>query len=178
MKDLDRALEGIDRKEILDALTPLYELARSKPEMEATFWSTRKTLLAQYGIEDPLETPDGVSLSQMPLFLAYAWKQYVDEAHPRVKLHLMLEFVELAVRFLVAVQISILRSMNGDVLPEVVATELAELIRKPTLGQWLHMMRELSAHKPDGALLPGVFSLYGELGSDEWLSNKGEPAVS
>jgi len=168
---LSHALEGIDQEDVRNRLKSRIDDILDADD-EKTFWIFRTRLLAKFNIPDPLLSAGSYPPSDMPLFLAYAWKQYIEEHHPRVRLHLMMEFVELSIRFSVAVLISQIRSHNSDQLPEDLASKLSQLIRSPTLGQWLAMLRELSAHSSANSPLPRLFNLYAALNPNHWLSNK------
>jgi len=170
---LEHALEGIEQEEVRNRLKARIDDIFDEDD-EKSFWEFRTKLLAKFNIPDPLLSAGSISHAEMPLFLAHAWKQYAGEAHPRVRLHLMLEFVELSIRFSVAVLISQIRACNEDQLPEDLASKLSQLIRNPTLGQWLGILRALSSHQPESAPLPELFSLYSKLDADVWLSNKDE----
>jgi len=168
---IERALEGIEQQEIRDRLQVRWNEILDVDD-EKLFWGFRSKLLAKYEIADPLLVPSGISIAEMPLFLAHAWQQYAEEHdHQRVKLHLMLEFVELSIRFSVAVLISQIRVSHDDKLPEDLSAELAQLIRNPTLGQWLGILRKLSSVQLESPALPEMFKLYDQLDADTWLSN-------
>jgi len=168
--NIERALEGIDHEDLLGRLQRRIDDIIDAGD-EAEFWEFRTKLLAKFNIPDPLLNAGGNSLDDMPLFLAHAWQQYAEEHHPRVKLHLMLEFVELSIRFSVAVLISQIRASHDDKLSEDLSAELAQLIRSPTLGQWLGILRKLTFVDVESAALPEMFKLYEQLDADTWLSN-------
>jgi len=168
--DMKNALEGIDNPDVLHVLKPM----QSNPDMEKIFWQTRKLLLEQYGIADPLQSAHSHLLASMPLFLAHGWKEYLEEHHPRVRLHLMLEFVELVVRFSVAVLISQVRWSHDGKLPDALSTGLMQLIRSPTLGQWLGMLRLLQGDQPKAAPLLKLFGFYQTVDADHWFAGRSD----
>ena len=61
--------------------------------------------------------PDGLAVEQLPTWLALPLQEYLKEANPRVKLHWLLDTVEVALRWAVAIALAEVRSDHDGALP-------------------------------------------------------------
>ncbi|MFT5680321.1 MAG: WD40 repeat protein [Myxococcota bacterium] len=102
--------------------------------------------------------PDG--LTDLPTWLAIPLSEYLTEPNPRVRLHWMLDTVEVAIRWAVAVALADVRLAHDGGLPKMLQRSIQEHIERPTVGRWVGMLRSLSKAAPGGALSPAVFTLH------------------
>lgn len=104
-------------------------------------------------------TTDLLDLALAPTFLAHPLAAYRAEAHPRLRLHWMVDVAELSLRWAVALALAEVGGA-GRVLPPKVAARIREHIERPTLGRWLMILRALTEGRPAAPrLAPGVFEL-------------------
>ena len=108
--------------------------------------------------DSPTSWPDG--LEELPTWLAIPLAEYLTESNPRVQLHWMLDTVEVAIRWAVAVALADVRLAHDGKLPKMLQRAIQEHIERPTVGRWVGMLRALSKAEPGGALSPAVFSLH------------------
>ena len=111
--------------------------------------------------ETPTNWPD--SLSDLPTWLAIPLSEYLAELNPRVRLHWMLDTVEVAIRWAVAVALADVRQANDGGLPKMLQRSIQDHIERPTVGRWVGMLRALSKSEPGAPLSPGVFALHDDL---------------
>lgn len=90
----------------------------------------------------------GPALAGLPIYLAIPWAEYLSESHPRIRLHLLCDSVELMVRWAVVVSLSEIRAAHREGLPPRLKEAVAGWIERPTFGQWLGGLRELRRHLP------------------------------
>ena len=105
--------------------------------------------------------PDGLDPSGLPTYLALPMWEYLSEPNPRVRLHWMLDTLEVALRWAVAVLMAEVIADNDGALPPMLKKVLQGHIERPTVGRWVGMMRTLSAAAPSRPALCGdIFSLH------------------
>jgi len=104
--------------------------------------------------------PPGLELERLPTFLAHPFAAFCEEAHPRARLYLLADTVEVAVRWLAAVALAEVLGASGGSLPDGLAGRLRDHVERPTLGRWAAIFRALCEGRPARPLLaPGVFDL-------------------
>ena len=108
----------------------------------------------------PIIWPDGLSDAQLPIYLALPLQEYLREDNPRVRLHWMLDTIEVAIRWTVAVAVAEIRADVGGGLPDAVKRSLHDHIERPTVGRWVGMLRTLSRSAPSHPLSPSTFALH------------------
>ena len=108
--------------------------------------------------EDLPPWPDG--LTDLPTWLAIPLSEYLSEPNPRVRLHWMLDTVEVAIRWAVAIALADVRLAHDGALPKMLQRSIQEHIERPTVGRWVGMLRALSKAAPGGALSPAAFTLH------------------
>jgi hypothetical protein len=107
-----------------------------------------------------IQYPNGLHPKDMPIYLALPWIEFCKENHPRIKLHWLLDTVEICVRWCVAIALSEVVHANQGKLPKKIIQQIGRLIERPTLGIWLGMLRTLTnSHNSKALLVPQIFQL-------------------
>ncbi len=155
--------DGLDIKKFSERKTILAAIKKLRGEQELE--------LAQ----KPIDFPQGLRPEDMPTYLAHPWHSFCAEEHPRVKLHWLTDTAELAVRWAVSVTLAEILHANSMQLPAKLAKQIRDNVERPTLGRWLGVLRELSAHAPQKPVLGDApFSLYENTFEPRFLSgNRG-----
>ncbi len=96
-------------------------------------------------VESKPRTLAGLSLETWPAFLAIPLKWWAEETHPVARLWRICDAVELTLRFYSAVLLGFLYQTHGQHIPDDVSENLRELLQRPTFGQWLGIIRLLTA---------------------------------
>lgn len=109
----------------------------------------------------------------LPLVLAWPWQQYEEETHPAWRLKLMIDAVEVAVRWSVAVGLGEVRHRMpdgaADRLPADLQRQLQQHVRQPSFGDWLAMLKHVEdwlrrqQPTPKSLLAPGLLGLYSKV---------------
>jgi len=88
---------------------------------------------------------DLLQVEHLPSFLALPWMAFEREQHPRVRLHRLVDCVELTTRFLVAIAFAEWRALHSGVpLPKELAAKLQEhKIGRPSFGDWANILQAL-----------------------------------
>ena len=101
---------------------------------------------------------------QLPSYLAIPIQAFLVENNPRVKLQWLVDCAEIAVRWVAALNLAQVLDAHQGILPKKLVKQLRNDIRRPTLGQWLNILRSLGEHlykkKPESSLCPDSFSLH------------------
>ena len=106
----------------------------------------------------PISWPQG--LTELPTWLAIPLSEYLAEPNPRVRLHWMLDTVEVAIRWAVAIALADVRLAHEGVLPKMLQRSIQDHIERPTVGRWVGMLRALSKSAPGAPISPAVFALH------------------
>lgn len=80
---------------------------------------------------------------QLPTYIAHSWQAFCVSNHPRESIYRLVDTLEAAVRFCTILALSQYRASTQERMPLELATEIQGLIRTPTLGQWLKLLRLL-----------------------------------
>ena len=95
---------------------------------------------------------DQASGKGLPVFLAFAVREFQDEPHPTARLWSICDLAELLLRLIVAIKSSELRKAGR--LDDAVAKELSGRIEAPTLGKWRGMAEALFKVKVEAEFSP------------------------
>jgi len=161
--NLKHALEGIDHPDVLTALQGLHAMAMENSAMEQAFWDTRKQLLEQFSILEPLNaiavdvevSPVLELAGKLPFPLAMVVSDYVKETNPFIKLHRLCDAAEMFTRFSAIVLLVDLYHRN-DGFPDSIRNALVASLERPSFGSWLAMLRQCQSIKMKGKPVPFV----------------------
>src|SRR5262245_50081271 len=120
-------------------------------------------------------SPDTPSPAGLPHPLAVVLREYLEERHPVLRLHRLCDAAEMLVRFLATSALGEIVAAKGDDLPDAVRGALLEHLERPTLGQWIAILRAACRALPPGpdALAPEIRPLAEQL--LEVMGVDGEP---
>ena len=101
-----------------------------------------------------------LDLALMPTPLALLWQELWVETHPRVRLHWLTDTLEMTVRWGTAIALAETLHAHDDALPGPLLRALRDHVERPTLGRWIHMLRELTNDLADAEPEPrGISAL-------------------
>lgn len=84
-----------------------------------------------------------IPAASLPTYIAPSWRGFCSSTHPRESLYRLVDTLEAAVRFSTTVAFSeYISSIDGPIQIDL-ARKIHSLIRAPTLGQWLGLLRLL-----------------------------------
>ena len=121
--------------------------------------STSATSLHEF-IEQAGLDPALLDPAVMPTPLALLWQELWAETHPRVRLHWLTDTLEMIVRWGVAIALAETLHAHDGALPGPVSRALRDHVERPTLGRWIHMLRELARNRAETD--PGGISALSE----------------
>lgn len=113
--------------------------------------------------------PKNLEPGYMITYLAHPWDEYVQETHPSVKLHWLIDASETVVRWICALLLAEIKDVNGQNIPENIQNKFKENISRPTLGVWLNIVRDLSEIKIENSNIKNIFSFYNDVLNKEGL---------
>jgi hypothetical protein len=99
-------------------------------------------------------------LDTLPTYLAIPLAALDREDNPRVRLHMLVDVAEIAVRWSVVLNLAELVYVGGGTLSTSVADAIRGLVAQPTLGKWLAMLAELARARPTQQRTPDAFVLH------------------
>jgi WD40 repeat protein len=115
--------------------------------------------LEQHELDPALLAP-----AALPTPLAIPWSDYWEEDHPRVRLHMLCDLLEMIIRWCTAIALAETRFAHEGQLPEDVQTQIRAHVERPTLGRWMHMLRVLSGRSAaEATLARGIFSISADV---------------
>ncbi|MFT4978133.1 MAG: WD40 repeat protein, partial [Myxococcota bacterium] len=113
--------------------------------------------------EAEVSWPADLEAATLPTFLALPMQEYLREPNARVRLHWMIDTVEVAIRWACALLCAEATADDGA-LPTMIRRSLQEHIERPTVGRWVGMLRILSTAAPKSPLCPPrAFALHDEI---------------
>ena len=109
--------------------------------IEASFLSvSRSAGTSSREIDDPLS-------KSLPTYIAYSWQQFCaaqGKTQDRERLYRIVDTLDASIRFTTALGFGQLRTLSDGKIPIDIAKRIHVLIRAPTLGQWIEILRTIT----------------------------------
>ena len=132
-KLIDKALQHVVQKLLLDESPPYHERALLFQELKKLFPAGGSSLIPQ-SVYSPLPFP-----------VAHTLQQVNEHSYSNlVQLLFLFDAVEIAVRWLVGVYTGIVLHENNGALPSRLADTINGPVKRATFGAWVSILRELS----------------------------------